>query len=924
MALPALLLTLATATLAPSEDLAALAAPRPFAYAELPDGFAETVVARGLTGATAMAVAADGRVFICEQTGAVRIVKSGRLLEAPFVRLAVDSSWERGLIGIALAPGFPGTPHVYLCYVAAEPYPHHRVSRFTARGDVAVDGSEVILLQGDDQRKLGGAIPAGHQGGPIAFGPDGKLYVCVGEQTACEPSQRLDTFQGKLLRICADGSIPEDNPFFRSSKGKYRAVWALGLRNPFGLAFQPGTGRMFVTDVGGSRYEEINEGRAGANYGWPIVEGPSARKEFVAPIHAYDRSVGRCVTAGVFYDRVTECFPDRYKGKFFFCDYIDNWIRALDPGNPTQSEVFARGLRGPVDLRVAPDGSLYLLNRNVWVKDGKFRTDTGSLHRIAWAAREPSLPRVTRQPKDAVVAAGEKVTLRVEAGGSGPRAYQWEKDGRALAGETLASLQVKAAGKAGYRCLVTSAHGGTRSREALVRALPLLPAVSVEGTRPGLECASYEVGDLYEVPRRRVRPQVVTRIDASPRTRDEDFSLEFSGLLSVPADGVYTFAPHGGRTTLWMDHRRVDGAIGLRKGMHWLRLIAVHDKGKPELSLLWSGPGFGPEEVMGFWHPRRGTPVNTAGPPTPWSLQVPPSPDALPSLLSRTGVFHSLKDLKPAPGVVPYDVNSPLWSDGASKRRWVALQSAEKIRFRPRGEWAFPAGTVFVKHFELPGGAGKARRLETRLLVADGEGSGYGVTYRWRPDGRDADLLHDGRTEKLEGAGRTWHFPSRGDCLVCHNRAAGFVLGVNARQLNRGDQLAAWCRDGLLDVPLSPRDIEALPRSRGLSDAGPVEERVRSYLDTNCAFCHRPGGSPGPFDLRYDTWSRDKLLKAPLVAADLGLPGVRLVTPGAPERSMLYLRMKRREDVFNMPPLASAHADEAALAAVAEWIRAMK
>src|SRR5262249_55153383 len=159
---------------------------------------------------------------------------------------------------------------------------------------------------------------------------------------------------------------------------------------------------------------------------------------------------------------------------------------------------------------------------NVWVKDGKFRPGTGSLHRIAWAAREPQLPRVTRQPKDAVVAAGEKVTLRVEAGGAGPGGDQWGRGGRGLAGGTAGALQVKAAGKARYRCLVTSAHGGMRSREALVRALPLLPAVSVEGARPGLECESYEIGDLFEVPRQRVRSQVVPRIDASPRTRDED------------------------------------------------------------------------------------------------------------------------------------------------------------------------------------------------------------------------------------------------------------------------------------------------------------------------------------------------------------------------------------------------------------------
>jgi uncharacterized repeat protein (TIGR03806 family) len=313
------------------------------------------------------------------------------------------------------------------------------------------------------------------------------------------------------------------------------------------------------------------------------------------------------------------------------------------------------------------------------------------------------------------------------------------------------------------------------------------------------------------------------------------------------------------------------------------------------------------------------------GPPTPWTIQVPPAAADLPARLSLTGLFRSLKDLEPAPGVIPYEVNSPLWSDGASKRRWVALQSGEKIAFRPRGEWGFPAGTAFVKHFELPDDRGNPRRLETRLLVTDGEGSGYGATYRWRPDGLDADLLPDGLTEKLDRPrGRSWQFPSRGDCLVCHNRAAGFVLGVNARQLHRGDQLREWARLHLLDANLTAKDTGAIPRLCSVTDPQPVEERVRSYLDVNCAFCHRPGASPAQFDARYAAWSLDKLLKAPLVAADLGLPGVRLVTPVDPERSMLYLRMKRREDVFNMPPLASAHPDDEALAAVVDWIRAMK
>ena len=150
----------------------------------LPPGFSSDTIAIGITGATGLAVAPDGRIFICEQTGTLRVVKDGKLLPEPFLTLNVDSSWERGLIGVTLDPDFTHNSHVYVCYVTSQPYVHHRVSRFTADGDVAVRDSERILLEGDDQAKLGGNVPAGHQGGALHFGKDGKLYVALGDQTA--------------------------------------------------------------------------------------------------------------------------------------------------------------------------------------------------------------------------------------------------------------------------------------------------------------------------------------------------------------------------------------------------------------------------------------------------------------------------------------------------------------------------------------------------------------------------------------------------------------------------------------------------------------------------------------------------------------------------------------------------------------------
>ena len=341
--------------------------------------FDRTQIASGLTGATAMEVAPDGRVFVCEQVGTLRVVRCESLLPEPLLSLRVDSRWERGLLGVAVDPEFGRNGFVYVVYVAPEPYPHHRVSRFTARGDRAEPGSERVLFEGDDQRSLGGNRPDGHQGGAVHFGADGKLYVAIGDQTAGEPAQRLDTFQGKLLRLNPDGSIPDDNPFMQQARGKYRAIWALGLRNPFTFAVQPGSGRIFINDVGEARWEEIDEGRAGANYGWPRAEGPSNDPRFRAPLFAYPVA---SISGGAFCP--AEGFPTAFHRKYFFADFVKGWIKVLDPDRPDRAETFATGFTRPVDLKFTPAGELLVLVRDAWVKDAHFRPGTGSLHRITF------------------------------------------------------------------------------------------------------------------------------------------------------------------------------------------------------------------------------------------------------------------------------------------------------------------------------------------------------------------------------------------------------------------------------------------------------------------------------------------------------------------------------------------------------------
>lgn len=345
----------------------------------LPEGFGVSVVTTGLTGGTALETTADGRVLICEQTGALRVVKQGRLLETPALTLDVDHHWERGLIGVTVSPGFPTAPYIYVCYVSPDPYPHHRVSRFEMHGDRAGPGSETVLLEGDAQTKLGGHVPAGHQGGALHFGADGKLYIAIGDQTAGRPSQDLNSLQGKILRINPDGGIPDDNPFVSRTVGKYRSIWALGLRNPFTFAIDRRSGTMCINEVG-DKFEEVNRGVSGGNYGWPVVDGPTWDPRFEGPLYSYPHA---SVCGGDFVGDDLR-WPGAYRGRYVFADFIHGWIKMLDPDHPVPVETFASGLRNPVDLRFSPDGGLYVLLRNAWVIDDKFQPGTGSLLRISY------------------------------------------------------------------------------------------------------------------------------------------------------------------------------------------------------------------------------------------------------------------------------------------------------------------------------------------------------------------------------------------------------------------------------------------------------------------------------------------------------------------------------------------------------------
>lgn len=330
--------------------------------------------ASGLANATAFAVAADGRVFVAQQGGALRVVKGGVLQPTAFANVTVDSTGERGLIGVALHPNFATNGFVYLHYTTISGGTHNRISRFvaTAPGSDVSSGAETVLV---DLPALSGAT--NHNGGALHFGTDGKLYVGVGDNADGAKAQNLAHPFGKLLRFNDDGSIPADNPFAGAQVGLARAVWAYGLRNPFTFAVQPGSGRIHVNDVGQDTWEEINVGAAGANYGWPGSEGPDRIGAGVtAPLFAYGHAeaspagsgaggffTGFAIAGGAFYPDSGN-YPASYRGNYFFADFATRFIARLDATNGNAAYSFARVAGSPVDLRVAPDGALLVLTRS--------------------------------------------------------------------------------------------------------------------------------------------------------------------------------------------------------------------------------------------------------------------------------------------------------------------------------------------------------------------------------------------------------------------------------------------------------------------------------------------------------------------------------------------------------------------------------
>jgi glucose/arabinose dehydrogenase len=301
--------------------------------------------------ATALAWAPDGRLFFAERTGAIKTF-DGKTVTA-FASMRPSTSGERGLLGLAVSPSFSRDHFVYAFYSRSDDETRQRVVRWTDKGGVGTSLTAIV-------ENLPGGTDCCHKGGRLAFGPDGKLYVSLGEAHVASDAQNPARLGGKILRYNADGTVPTDNPF-----GAGNPVWAIGLRNPFGLAFAP-DGQLMVTDNGpsgdagtpGSGWDEVDHVVRGGNYQWPTCYGDGQHLQGsscngTAP--TYQTGRGTIVPTGATF--VSQKGPTGYQGDFVFCSYAESRLKVLSPDG---TRLLLNGPRCQLDVKEGLDHALYM------------------------------------------------------------------------------------------------------------------------------------------------------------------------------------------------------------------------------------------------------------------------------------------------------------------------------------------------------------------------------------------------------------------------------------------------------------------------------------------------------------------------------------------------------------------------------------
>lgn len=433
--------------------------------AQLPAGF----VLNKLTGdvineATAMAHAPDGRIFMAERSGRVKVFQNGTVATVHTVTTTTAS--EQGLLGITLHPDFAANGKCYIFYTNPDMTRHYL--------DVIVISAANQVTSVNRVMEFDPIINGFHNGGALLF-KGGLLYIAIGESNSSAESAKLDTYRGKILRLTEDGQPAPGNPYYNEAGAsrQKRSIWAIGMRNPWRMSLDPVSQKLFVIDVGGN-YEEINDvtnpdPARNYNYGWDQNgrSGPDQAANTIQAAFYYPHPNWGCaITSGVFFNPPSTNYPPQYRNRFYFSDWCNQWYRSVDASNPGagyQEFATGSGFDKILGTSVGVDGNIYFFKYN----------SNGSLWRIEYDNNQA--PAIVNHPVSASVVAGDPATFTVVASGATPLSYQWQKNGVNIAGATAATYQIAqttAADAGNYRCVVTNPIGNITSNAATLTILP--------------------------------------------------------------------------------------------------------------------------------------------------------------------------------------------------------------------------------------------------------------------------------------------------------------------------------------------------------------------------------------------------------------------------------------------------------------------
>ena len=879
------------------------------------DDFQRTIVADGLDLPMEFEIAKDGRVFVVGKCGALYAWNlDGGVATQTATVANVRCEFEDGLLSVALDPNFTTNGYIYFQYTA--PGSLTRVSRYTVNANNTLDmTSEKILLEwrtGDEAH--------GHMGGSMQFDNDGNLIITTGDNKAAggyfqpaaqQTSGNTNDLRGKILRIkptAAGGyTIPAGN-LFPADATHRPEIYAMGFRNPFRLNIDPLTGYLYVGDIGPDSsadsaegpggLDELNEIREAGNFGWPYIIGYNQPYAGFNPnniVNNYNLNTGATNLPSSKSALWTIRHQATMAGPVYrFNENLDSEYKLPAYYNGklifwdfNSSKFFTIDLTANNNPPIAED---FPLNTGGFqgAIDAEFDPRTHQFYVLQWGSgccdKEPY---------------GNGVLYRFDyIGGrdSGPNMAQ---------GATATAS--------------SPAVGGN------------LPAYAVDGdptTRWESPSADPQVLNI-ELAQPTIIATIFIKWEAAYSSK---YTIEAS-VDGVTWDLLVTEDNGAGKTTPHI--------INSTKAYRYLRLTGTA-----------RGTNYGHSiyefEVYAGEAPEPEVPLTEFA-----YLNMPRTLDAnftdVPQLLSQTGAFSNTANLTPSANLLPFSPNSPLWSDRAEKFRWVSLPADTKVQWSAQGDWKFPQGTVAVKHFELPvdvNNPALTKRLETRLIVTKADGKIYGVTYKWRADNSDADLLMAGAQEDISvrqangsNATQTWFYPSPADCLSCHNAESSQILGLSTRQLNGNytypggttqNQLVHWNNRGLFTPALNNALVNTYDKLAALSDSNAsLEKRVKSYLDTNCGHCHGTGNGGSQWDARFNTaLGQMKVVNATTTGirnyeADYGIANAKVVEAGAPQQSILYLRDKTIDPNDRMPPIGRALEHTEYIQVLDQWITSL-